>query len=131
MTWKPMEKEIESVVSLPAPKRYEYCVKRIADQEQVWSLWQEGWALATDDAGHELVPIWPHSLYAIICTTGRWSGYIPKAIDLTEWKEKWTGGMQNDKRLVAVFPTPREKGVVVLPSRFQADLDSECMKYEE
>ena len=131
MSWMPTEQEVQALLLLSGPKRYEYCIKKIADQEQLWSLWQEGWALAADDAGREVVPIWPHSLYATLCATGRWSKYTPKAIDLLEWKERWTPGMDNDKRLVAVFPTPRDKGVVIAARRFQNDLDNECAKYEE
>jgi hypothetical protein len=51
MTWVPRDEEIKSVLALDGAKRYGYCVKKVADQQQLWSLRQEdGWALASDDA---------------------------------------------------------------------------------
>ena len=68
MSWTPSEKEIQAVLSLDAPKRYEHWVKKVADQEMIWSLWGEnGWALVGDAVGHQLVPVWPHSRYAALC----------------------------------------------------------------
>jgi hypothetical protein len=38
--------------------------------------------------------------------------------------------MEKDTRLVAVFPTPQDKGVAVEPRRFEADLREELSQYE-
>jgi hypothetical protein len=131
MGWVLRDNEIESVILLDGPKRYGYCVKKIADQQQLWGLRQEdGWALAVDDAGHELLPVWPHEKFALLCATGIWAGHQPKAIDLDDWLERWTPGMNKDGRLVAVFPTPQDKGVAVDPRRLEVDLREELSQYE-
>ena len=78
MTWEMTDKELEAVRDLPGPKRYLYTVKKVADFEEVWSLWSENaWVLASDDAGCELVPIWPHPRLAVACATEMWSGVSP------------------------------------------------------
>ena len=116
---------------MDALKRYEYWVKKVADQEEVWSLWQEdAWALAGDDAGRQFVPVWPHSRYAALCAQGAWAGYQPKAIDLNAWLDRWIPGMEQDQRLLAVFPTPKDKGVPMEPRRLEKDLRTELANYE-
>lgn len=131
MSWIPTEKEIEAVLSLEASKRYEHWIKRVADQQEVWSLWQEGgWALAGDDAGRQFVPVWPHSRYATVCAEGVWAGYQPKAIPLDAWLDRWIPGMERDQRLVAVFPTPKDKGVPRDPRELERDLREELSNYE-
>src|SRR5215510_1212388 len=110
MSWVPNEKEIKAVLSLDAPKRYDYWIKKVADQDEVWSLLQDGgWALAGSDDGRQLVPVWPHLKYAALCANGAWAGYEPKAISLETWLNRWIPGMERDNRRVAVFPTPNDK----------------------
>jgi hypothetical protein len=131
MSWTPNEKEILTVVSLEAAKRYEQWIKKVVDEEIVWSLWKEGgWALAEDNARRQLVPVWPHSKYAALGAEGFWAGYKPKSITLDEWVDSWIPGIERDERFVAVFPTPGNKGVAVEPRGLERDLREELLKYE-
>jgi hypothetical protein len=131
MIWIPSDEEIKSVLALGGAKRYGYCVEKAADQQQLWSLRQDdGWALASDDAGRELVPVWPHEEFALVCVNGIWKSYQAKAINLDSWLDRWIPGMEKDSRLVVVFPTPRDKGVAVEPSRFAADLREASSQYD-
>src|SRR5688572_25582924 len=83
MSWNLSENEVQSVLRLEAPARYSYCIRRIADEQRLWSLRQDAsWALASDDLGRELVPIWPHNKYASLCTTSEWRGFLPASIDI-------------------------------------------------
>ena len=131
MPWTPDEKEIQAVLALDGPARYRHLVKKAADERLVWSLWHpEGWALAQDDAGCQLIPIWPHSKYAELCADRSWAGFDPKAIPVNAWLDRWIAGMERDGRLVAAFPTPNDKGVIVDPRRFERDLRRELTQYE-
>lgn len=131
MAWVPTEQEIAAVLRLDGPKRYSYCVKKMADEQAVWTLRQEdGWALAGDVDGHELIPVWPHECFAICCALGSWAGFVPVSIELDVWMERWLIGMERDGRSAAVFPTPEERGVAVSPTRFADDLQQELAKYE-
>ncbi len=123
--------EFTAVVSLPAPRRYAYCIKRVADWYEIWSLrTDDGWALAHDDEGNEVIPIWPAARYAAACSKGYWSNDKPKAICMDDWLQKWIPGMLQDGALVAVFPSPDDKGVVVTPDRLRSDLEEELERYE-
>jgi hypothetical protein len=102
-------KEFAAVMKMTPLGRYEYFVKRAADQQELWSLWDEGWALLGDKEQGGFVPIWPHPDFAKAYANGEWSEYLPKSIHLDDWLEKWMSGMLRDHRNVAVFPVPGEK----------------------
>ncbi|MCK6474915.1 MAG: DUF2750 domain-containing protein [Planctomycetes bacterium] len=130
MSWEPTDTEIESLSKLPAAKRYEYLIKKVSDEEAVWSLWHDGgWALATNVDGQEAIPIWPHSKYASLCAKGLWVEYEPRVIELTVWLDRWIPGMEKDKRLVAAFPTDSERGILVKPIQIGSDIRRELDCY--
>jgi Protein of unknown function (DUF2750) len=131
MAWIINEKELASVLQLETPKRYSYCVKKIADLQRLYSLKNDaGWAVAADDAGNELIPIWPHEAFASLCAVGPWHGYFPQAIAIDVWLARWIPGIERDGRLIAVFPTAQNYGVAVNPADFAAHLQAELAKYE-
>jgi hypothetical protein len=131
MTWTLVDKEVRAVLLLDGAKRYAYCIKRVADEQQLWSLRQEdGWVLAGDGAGRELVPVWPHQEFAIRCATGIWRGHQPAPIELDAWLQRWIPGIERDGRLIAVFPIPGDRGVAIDPRRFETDLREKLSQYE-
>lgn len=131
VTWNPNSKEIEAVLRLSGVERYMHFIKKVADYEEIWSLWEAGgWAMASDDYGRELVPVWPHPKYAEKCAQGNWQLSVPRSIELDAWMERWIPGIERDRRLIAVFPLANDKGVVVDPARLAADLNEELTNYE-
>ena len=91
---------------LPASKRLEYLVKRVADQREIWSLRNaDGWVLGADDTGREMHPVWPHPRYAEASAIGSWAGTQPGRISIRDWLGPWTEGMTREGKLVAIFPT--------------------------
>ena len=130
MGWNPNSREIESILKLSAEERYWYCIKRWADTEMIWSLAQKtGWALVADKHGQQCIPVWPHSSFALLCATGSWEGFAPKAIPLDVWTSRWLPGIAKDSRGIAVFPTVEDKGVIVDSTVVAMDLQSELEKY--
>ena len=43
--------------------------------------------------------------------------------------ERWVPGMKRDGRMIGVFPTQYDKGVVVQPEQLLNDLSKECERY--
>jgi len=131
MPWILNEQEIQAVLSLRASERYEYFIKKVADEQQLWSLRTlEGWVLAEDSEGRQVVPVWPHKLFAQLCATGMWTDCEAAVIELDVWLQRWIPGMDTDGRSVAVIPTPDDRGVVVDPTRLEAELLEELSQYE-
>jgi len=125
------EQEYQAVTALDAAERYSYSLKRIADREQVWSLRSpDGWVLAGDDQGHEVVPIWPHPRFAESCAIEQWHDSIPCSISLQDWIDKWLPGLERDGRFITVFPTHEQRGMVATPTQLREDLINELEQYE-
>lgn len=131
MSWHIHPQEVDSVIRLSDGERYTYLIKKIADWEEVWGLANEdGWIQMMDDNGKSLAPIWPHEEFARKCATEEWSDTLPRSIDLDTWRAAWLPGLSNDGRLIAAFPTPSKRSVVVEPSKFAVDLEQELSLYE-
>ena len=116
--------------SPPARERYEYFIKKVADSQAVWSLWNDGWALMGDDEG-EAVPVWPHPRFAEAFATAAWEGHRPRKITLEDWLVKWIPGMEADHRKVAVFPVEGGTTTKASPGQLRTDLEEELVKYGE
>ena len=131
MSWQLNDKEFTSVLSLPTSKRYTYFTKRVADWGELWSLYgADGWVLASDEAGRPTVPVWPHQRFAQECAVDNWDNTQPKSIDIHLWQTRWTPGMSQDNRMVAVFPLPTNKGIIVSPEKLKIDIDEALAELE-
>jgi hypothetical protein len=124
------EKEFGSVLGLPAPRRYAYFIKKVADGDTMWGLRdRDGWVTTMDDDGNLHLPLWPHPDFAAACATAEWVGAEPAAIDVDEWVEGGAESLERDGLAVAVFPTPAGRGVAVAPARLKTDLEDEQSKF--
>ena len=104
---------------------------RVADCGQLWSLRNsEGWVIASDDAGLQLIPIWPHARYAQACAIDEWADCAPQSIEVHDFLDRWIPGSEKDGRHFAVFPVPDSRGVPVDAARLSADLKEELAKLE-
>lgn len=130
MTWTPTEKEIATLITSVSDTRYAYFIQKVTEAQQVWSLRDdEGWRVVADEADRECLPVWPHDAYARLCATEEFKDSSPAPIPLEVFMTRWLPGMARDRRFVAVFPTPGNKGVVVAPAELRQDLEDEAARY--
>lgn len=122
------QKEYEAVVKLPAAKRYEYFVKKIVDFEEVWGLYDDGWATTKDDSGYVLIPFWPKKEFAQYCAIEEWTNYQPKKIELDEFLEEWLPGMKEDGNKPSIFWNNDDAALVDVDILLQ-DLRNELENY--
>jgi hypothetical protein len=107
LSWDVNDQEFESVLALPAPRRYEYFAKRAASHGALWGLrGSGGWVVAEDDEGNQRFPVWPHPRFAEACAEGAWAGERPAPIDIDEWVEAWLPNLGRDGMRVAVSRRP-------------------------
>jgi hypothetical protein len=124
-------KQIESVLRLSGQERYEYFLKIVADKEEAWGLYSEGWALAKSDNDNGLIfPIWPAPDYAILCAVDNWANYEPKSIDIDDLLDGLLPSLHERKTELSVFPTPLGRGVTPKLEAFESDLKIELSKFE-
>lgn len=123
--------EMQAVLGLPGAQRYERFVKQVADWEEAWGLFKNGWALAARDANEiRVFPLWPSKEYAKACAKGSWEGFEPKSIALDDLLNVLLPKLRRDDTLVGVFYTPEGKGVTCQPADLAEDLGRESAEYE-
>jgi len=123
------QKQIEAVTALLGQKRYETFVKTIADWEEVWGLYQDGWALAETDDGKQVFPLWPAKEYAQLCAKKEWAGYEPKSFSLEDFMGELLPNLKDDGVLPGIFYTPSDNGVTPTVDQLLADLNEELENY--
>lgn len=122
-------KKIENVLRLDASSRCDYFVRKVADFEVVWGLFDTGWATASTGATMA-VPFWPEEGFAALCATAEWHGFRPKAIVLEEFLARWLPGMEKDRRICLVFSTPTDRGSLLRPNDLDNLIQQELQQYE-
>lgn len=122
--------QLAAVFALPGPKRFEHFVKVVCDWEEVWGLYQNGWALAAaDDDGTTVFPVWPAKEYALHCAEREWLGYEPRKISLTDFLEVVLPTLKAEGTLPGVLYTPTDKGVTPTVEELEAAIKTELEKY--
>lgn len=122
-------KQMEAVLALPSSKRFEHFIRVIADWQEVWGLYQDGWALAAADDGTTVFPLWPAQEYAQVCAANEWSGYEPRSISLSDFLEVLLPKLKLDGVLPGVFFTPTSKGVTQSVDELKLALEAEMQNY--
>ncbi|SDX36338.1 DUF2750 domain-containing protein [Paenibacillus sp. PDC88] len=121
-------KEFEAVFKLPAKKRYEYFIKKIADYEEVWGLYDNGWAVTTDLNGNLLLPFWPRREFAEACAIEDWKNYKSKAMDLTEFIDEFLPRIKEDSIKPSIFFNNEDSAVLDIDPLIQ-DIETELENY--
>lgn len=122
-------KQLAAVFALPANKRFEHFVKVVAEREEAWGLYQDGWAMAGTDEGDSVFPLWPHKEYAEACAINEWAGYQPKAIRLDELMDVFLPQLMVEGTLPGIFPTIASKGATPSINELVAALKEELRRY--
>lgn len=119
--------KINNVINLTASERYNYFIRKISDFEEVWGLKdEEGWALMGNNE-QVLFPVWCETEFAELC---KWNNYQPTPIPLDDFIEKLLPMLEKDNIMLAVFPIPKEKGIICKIQDVRSDIEKECEQYE-
>lgn len=123
------QKQIDAVLALPSEKRYEHFVKVVADWQEVWGLYSEGWALAATETGVTVFPMWPAKEYAALCADKEWTGYVPESFSLDDLLNELLPKLKRDGVVPGIFYTPSDKGITPTIDQFVNDLNEEIDQY--
>jgi hypothetical protein len=129
MEMKLSQQQIAAVLALDGSERYSHFIKQVADRQEVWGLYADGWAMAESDTGEPLLPFWPAAEYASACAVKDWAGYEPRCLTVEEFYDL-LDNLEDDEVLPAIFYTPADKGVVPSHDRLRDDLLEELENYE-
>ncbi|MEN9442187.1 MAG: hypothetical protein RLZ33_2264 [Bacteroidota bacterium] len=123
--------EIEAVLKLDTFKRYQYSLKKIADNEVLFTLInKKGEYAFSEIEGSELIPIWSSPYFAAKCIAGHWQEYETKEISLDAFENELAEQIIENEYLLDVFPANDKTGFIVSLDEFMRDLNEELEQYE-
>jgi hypothetical protein len=122
MTQERTDERLQAVLELPPSRRHAWFLQRVREAGEVWGLYAEGWALAFDDDGRDVLPLWPTADSARLCATRLWEGFEPRSIPLTELMEQLLPELAQEGIPVGVFFTPTGEGWPVMAAELRAQL---------
>lgn len=125
------QQEINNVIRLDAFKRYRYYIKRIADNEKMYTLINENgdYALSKFET-YILIPFWPFAEYALISASCKWFEYSPIEIDFDKFNDEMFLYIKENGYLLNIFPVDEKTGFVVSLDEFLQDLNAEIETLE-
>ena len=123
------DKQIDAVLDLSGPERVQHFAKIVADREEAWGLYDDGWASSATDEGTTAFPLWPAREYAQLCGVEEWGTYSPRAIALGDLMDGLIPMLMEQSAAIAVFQTPHGQGVTMTPDEVHAMLASELERY--
>ncbi len=126
------DKEFKALNKCTPDIRYRYTLKRIADTEAMWLIWNDETHLAIQLMGKErLLPMWSSKEYAQAFCVDDFSNCKCKAVTLEYFVESIIDVICEDELLINVFPTQQEgRGKVVDLNTFAGDLSKELEDYD-
>ena len=125
LSWK----QIESILRLDVPNRYNHFVKHVVDCQQAWGRYNDGWAMGSDDDGNATFQLWPAQEYAALCANGLWAGFEPSAIPLENLVEELLPNLRRDKVSLGIFRTPEGRSAMPSVEQVIEDLKNEMIRY--
>jgi hypothetical protein len=118
----------EKIMNLTSKERYIHSIKEFVAHSKLWGLYDEGWALLSDE--EDIVfPLWPDKYYAEKMCMKDWKNYSPKEIDLDDFLENYIDDIKNKGFMISIFMNEKNKGIVVSPDEFLNHLEFEIDKY--
>ncbi|ALM52424.1 DUF2750 domain-containing protein [Halomonas huangheensis] len=125
-----MSKQLELLSKKPVMDRYVFTIKKIADQESAWGLYNDGWALSGNE-GRQFFPIWPTEEAARACASNDWEDYTPLTIDVYYMVNELLQKLEIDGIGIAIFMVPDQSATATKSaSELTSDLKNELSKYE-
>ena len=128
------DKEIKAVVAQASDVRYDYSLKRIADNDSLWCLssGEDGY-MFIQDKGVKLFPIWPFKEYAnkYLLTLGFEKDYRCVEIGIEKFSNEFVDYLCYNAIHVCLFPISHiDYGKIVSVNTFAEDLSVELENYQ-
>ena len=122
--------EIESVIKLEPFERYKYSLKRIADNETLYTIKRDKETIAISDLDDEkLIPFWSAKQFAELNITDEWNEFYVEEISLDDYENEMVDFINENNFLMNIFPINNKTGFVVSLDEFIRDLNIELERF--
>jgi len=116
------QQQIQTIQQYDAQKRYEYLIKEVLQNKEIWLLVDEHGCVMLNTDEEDCVPVWPNKEFAQAWATDEWSHCQPEPISLEKWRNRWTHGLEDDELSIVVFPDQNSEGLIFFPDEFDFEL---------
>ena len=122
--------EIERVIKLEPFERYKYSLKRIADNETLYTIKRDNETIAISDLDDEkLIPFWSAKQFAELNITDEWNEFYVEEISLDDFENEMVDFINENNFLMNIFPINNKTGFVVSLDEFIRDLKIELERF--
>ncbi len=122
--------EIERVIKLEPFERYKYSLKRIADNETLYTIKRDNETIAISDLDDEkLIPFWSAKKFAELNITDEWNEFYVEEISLDDFENEMVDFINENNFLMNIFPINNKTGFVVSLDEFIRDLNIELERF--
>ncbi|GLS83085.1 DUF2750 domain-containing protein [Paraferrimonas haliotis] len=107
---------------MTADNRFKQTINAIKQAKQVWILVDEHGCVMLNSDDEDCVPVWSSQQDAQAFAVEEWQHCQAKAIKLSDWRSRWSRGLEQDDLAVVVHPDNDGMGVVVDAMEFDFEL---------
>jgi len=124
-------KQIEAILNLPGPRRYDHFIKVVADRGSVWVLSSDrGLAMVATEEGLEAISLWPAEEYAQRLEDSLPQGNFPLEISLGDFLVNLASSADRAGKVFIVFPVSPGVGVIPDSNILVSDIRNELSRIE-
>ena len=115
----------EQVLALEPREQYLYFVHKVVATGEIWGLYDEeksGWAMTRNEAGQELLPLWPTVVFAEEARREQWEACTPLPMDIEIFVRETLDELVDQGRGLSVFYLDEQGGLDIEPEQLRKDL---------
>ncbi|WP_163832490.1 DUF2750 domain-containing protein [Spartinivicinus ruber] len=117
----PLTDELNKITTLSRLRRYQYFMKEVAINKEVWTLYKGHWAI-NYASGYQLFPLWPNESFALACAIQNWQQFKPIKFSLDILLTDVIEMLDKHLLFPCIFDTPFEQGSVINTQLLKDDL---------
>lgn len=119
------EAEVSAVVQLSKEEKYDYLLRQMIAQKEVWIIFDEdGMVLFESDKGEIVIPVWPHQEVAQLFCVGEYVDCQPGTVTLADFRKNELTEAVEQQFLVSVMPVPGMPALLVAPGEMENGLSA-------
>ena len=103
-------------------ERYRHFIRTIIATQNVWGLYDNGWAIGATSHGVNALPVWPEKSLAQLCQAGMWTSHQPTSMTLENFIFKMLPYIVENKMIFSIMMTPDGQSVFMDPKKLLVDI---------
>lgn len=129
MHFTPSDQEFEAILKLDSHKRFDYCLKKIVDWGEVWTLEHNGMVVYEDSQANKYCPIWPARKFCENAIADDWINAKAICIKIEVFMKEYLSKLTQERISLAMLPNTKNQAVCLTTEEIKAHIQEEQLKY--